>query len=176
MADLFKQIGKIELILIGSILLSGFLPTNILLVLDLIPIRFIAIIGLLYAITQGPIIGLLTFFLITVLYIERNRRKVEIARYRFADIVDKNTPVEMTVDEEAIPQQTVPVKEFDTPDDRIMYYIPNSGCSANSNDFAPIGSAESLNGKVVFPSVPQGAKAGPMFQKEGFGIDSRNVL
>jgi hypothetical protein len=176
MADLFKQIGKIELILIVGILLSGFLPTNILLVLDLIPVRFIAIIGLLYAITQGPIVGLLSFFLIAVLYIERNRRKVEIARYRFADIVDKNTPAEMTVDEEGIPQQTVPVKEFDTPDDRIMYYIPNSNCSANSNDFSPIASAESLNGKVVFPSVPQGAKAGPMFQREGFGIDSRNVL
>ena len=176
MADLFKQIRMPEMVILFFILTSSFIPTNILLVLDLLPIRFLVVIGVLYAITRGPVLGLLSFFLVAVLYIERNRRKVEIARYRFADIVDANTPAESTVDEEGIPQQTVPVKEFETPDERIMYYIPQDGCAANSNDFAPIQSAESLNGKVVFPSIPQGAKAGPIFQREGFGIDSRNVL
>lgn len=174
--DLVKQIGVTEFSLVVGIVITPFIPTNILLTLDLLPIRFLLVLGLLWAITKGPFIGLLTLFLIAVLYLERNRRKVTIARYRFADIVDKNTPVQMTVEEEAVPQDTVPVREFEIPSDRIMYYIPNASCAADSNDFSPVPHAESINAKVVFPVMPQGSKAAVVYQREGFGRDYKNVI
>ena len=164
-----KQIGVTELALGLTILLVPFLPSNILAIFDLIAVRFLVVVALLFAITQNYLIGILAFVLVGVLYLERNRRKIAMARVRFSEMVDSKSRQEMTVEEESQSQQTVPVREFEVPDDRIVYYSPNPSCATNSNEFVPASGAESLNAKVVFNAVPGGATAGSLFEREGFG-------
>ena len=146
-----------------------YIPTSFLTILDLLPIRLIVVLGLLWAISKGAIIGIFAFTLIAALYLERNRRKIENARVKFTEIVDVNTPVQMTIEEEGVPQKVVPVQEFDTPENRIMYYMPKPGCAANSNDFTPLPKSQSLNDKVVFPTIPQSSKSASLYEKLGFG-------
>ena len=150
-----KQIGVTELALGLTILLVPFLPSNILAIFDLIAVRFLVVVALLFAISQNYLIGI--------------RRKIAMARVRFSEMVDSKSRQEMTVEEESQSQQTVPVREFEVPDDRIVYYSPNPSCATNSNEFVPASGAESLNAKVVFNAVPGGATAGSLFEREGFG-------
>ena len=165
--DFVKSFRTSEIILSLGIILTPLLPSNLLAVLDLLFIRIFAVLGLLWAITKGPRIGLLAFILIAVLYLERNRRKIDIARDRFSQIVEADTLPQMSVEEEGQGQTTVNVRDFDTPEDRTFYYLPNPSCATNSDTFEP--PSDTLNGKIVFPSIPLGAKAGPIFQRDGFG-------
>ncbi len=136
--------------------------------LDLMVVRALVVLGALWAISTGPLTGVMALVLIGVLYIERNRFKLAEARNRFAKIVEADSDAQMTVEEEGKPQTVVPVREFDVPADRIMYYMPREGCAANSNEFEPVN-ATSLNDKEVFPAQPQGAKAGELYEQLGFG-------
>lgn len=165
--DFVKSFSRTEMVLGLGIILTPMIPSNLLAVLDLFLIRILVVFALLWAITKGPRIGLLAFLLIAVLYLERNRRKMDYARDRFSKIVEADTLPQMSVEEEGQGQTTVNVRDFDTPDDRTFYYIPNPSCSANSNTFTP--PTETLNGKVVFPAIPQGEKAAKVFQRDGFG-------
>jgi hypothetical protein len=146
-----------------------YIPTIFLSIFDLLIIRLVVVLGLLWAISRGPVIGIFAFTLIAVLYLERNRRKIEHARVKFTEIVDVNTPVQMTIEEEGVPQKVVPVQEYDTPENRIMYYMPKPGCAANSNDFVPPPKSQSLNDKVVFPTIPQSSKSAGLYERLGFG-------
>jgi hypothetical protein len=166
--DILRKIGPVEATLGLAILLTPALPKYVIMLLDLMVVRALIVLGALWAISCGPVVGLLALVLVGVLYIERNRYKLAYARNRFAKIVEADTSAEMTVEEEGESQKTVPVREFDTPQDRIMYYMPRDGCAANSNEFeAP--NATSLNDKEVFPPQPQGNKAGAFYQNLGFG-------
>ena len=164
--EFIKQIGIIEGVLGAGILCAPLLPSKILAILDLLVIRLLTVFVILWAVTKGPLIGLLTFVFIAVLYLQRNRQKIVHARTRFAEIVEGDTAPQMTVDEEGVEQKTVPVHEFETPDDRTMYYIPKNGCAVNSDVFEP--PSNTINGKIVFPAIPGGAKSADIFQKEGF--------
>lgn len=164
-----KQIGATEFALGLAIVFVPFIPSNILSLLDFIIIRFLAVLAVLWGISRGPMIGIFTFVLIAALYLERNRQKIINARYKFAEIVDVNTPVQMTIEEEGESQKVVPVQDFDSPENRIFYYAPKDGCAANSNDFTPPPPSESLNAKVVFNTIPQGSKSAGIFEKEGYG-------
>lgn len=165
--DFLKSFGRTEIVLGLGIILTPLLPSSILAILDIIFIRIFVVFALLWAITKGPRLGLLTFVLIAVLYLERNRRKMDFARDRFSKIVEADTLPQMSVEEEGQGQTTVNVRDFDKPEDRTFYYIPNPSCAANSNTFTP--PTETLNGKIVFPSIPQGEKAAAVFQRDGFG-------
>lgn len=165
--DFVKSFSRAEMVMGLAILFTPLLPSSLLAVLDLIFIRIFVVFALLWAITKGPRVGLFAFVLIAVLYLERNRRKMDYARDRFTKIVEADTLPQMSVEEEGQGQTTVNVRDFDTPEDRTFYYIPNPSCATNSNTFTP--PSETLNEKVVFPSIPQGAKAGPVFQRDGFG-------
>ena len=166
--DTLRKIGPVQIALGLAILLTPALPKYVIMLLDLMVVRALIVLGVLWAVSSGPVIGLLALVLVGVLYIERNRYKLAYARNRFAKIVEADTSAEMTVEEEGKPQTVVPVREFETPKDRIMYYMPRDGCAANSNEFeAP--TATSLNDKEVFPPQPQGNKAGSFYQHLGFG-------
>jgi hypothetical protein len=165
--DFVKSFSRTEMVLGLGIIFTPLIPSNLLAVLDIIFIRIFVIFALLWAITKGPRIGLLTFIFIAVLYLERNRRKMDYARDRFIKIVEADTPPQMSVEEEGQGQTTVNVRDFDKPEDRTFYYLPNPSCAANSNTFTPPDGT--LNGKIVFPSVPQGEKAAKVFQRDGFG-------
>jgi len=150
-------------------LASHFVSTNILLVLDHIVVRVAIILLLLYLINIGPTIGIFGLVAIGVLYLERNRRKVSVANAKFDQMEAKERPA--TVEEEAISQKTVPVREFDTP-------IPTESdflhALDNTDMFEPV--APSINQKEVLAGVYPLSEVGSasvttnLYEKMGFAL------
>jgi len=105
---------------------------------------------------------------IASMYIERNRRKVVVATKKL-DLIDIR-PVEATVEEASKPQTTVPVNEFDKPEDEEFDYLPHETCS---DLFEPI--APSINEKTVLSTIYplNGSEAGSgsnkLYEQLGFG-------
>lgn len=149
-------------LLVLVILLTPVLPTGALLILDNLFVRIAVVVGLLWAITQGGLLGLMALLAVGSLYMERNRRKVHIARDVFTELPD---PVRAerpaTVEEEAQPQETVPVVPFEEPSGDVSTYLPKNGMG--SNEFAPV--APTLNEKDPLPTVPLGTKSAYLFKK-----------
>lgn len=152
------------------ILLSQFLPTQILLLLDNIAVRIGSVLLLLYLINIGPTAGIFGIMAISILYIERNRRKVKEAVKKLDDM-DIHTPY-ASVEEAGKPQTTVPVREFDVPEISISDFLPHE--ASDPSDFEPV--APTINQKAVLSSIyplqrEDGAATAPeaLFEQMGFG-------
>jgi hypothetical protein len=149
----------------GLIAAVGFsapvIPQMILQLLDNILIRILVAAALLFSITQGSMIGIATLIAIGLLYMERNRQKVNGARDKFERIQEASDPAQMTVEEEAVPQNTVPVREFEEADGRNTTYLP--GPRTGSDEFHRIFLSEELNDKRALPTVPIGNKSASLF-------------
>jgi hypothetical protein len=154
------------IVLVIITLASHFVPTNILLVLDHIVVRVAIVLLLLYLINIGPTIGIFGLVAIGVLYLERNRRKISVANSKFDQMEAKERPA--TVEEEAIPQKTVPVHEFDTPIPTESDFIPHH----IDDMFEPV--APSINQKEVLAGVYPLSEVGSasvttdLYEKMGF--------
>jgi len=139
------------------ILLIPFLPSGLLLLADNVFIRILIVLLLLFLISVGPTAGLLGLIAIGVLYLERNRRKVIVARKKF-DAMDVHYKPQMTVNQESKPQETVPVVSFDVPPrDDEMPYIPIDDCG--SDMWHPV--APTMNMKNVLQTSYPMTKNGP---------------
>jgi hypothetical protein len=155
------------------ILFSQFLPTSFLLLLDHFIIRIIAVVVLLYLISIGPTAGIFGLMAISLIYLERNRRKVAIAVQKI-NKMDINRPPQATVAEEAIPQKTVPVNEFSAPNQEETSYLPQDD-TCDITNFEPI--APTINQKAVlstiYPLTQNGPESGTasthLYEKLGFG-------
>jgi hypothetical protein len=79
------------------LLASSFLPTDALMLLDHILMRIAVILLLLYLIHVGPTVGIMGLLVVGVLYMERNRRKVEVAAKKW-DAMDVHQPSQATVE------------------------------------------------------------------------------
>ena len=66
-------------VLMGIVVSAPYLPTSLLLWLDHLVIRIAVIVVLLYTMNLGYSVGLFVFLAIAILFLERNRRKVEVA-------------------------------------------------------------------------------------------------
>jgi hypothetical protein len=154
------------------ILLSPFLSTELLQSLDNVIVRILVVILLLFVISLGPTAGILGLMAIAILYLERNRRKVLVARKKIDDM-DIHRPPQATVEEASKPQQTVPVKEFDVPNLIETDYFSHETC--DDGNFEPI--AETINEKdvlaTIYPLHKNGPEAGSgssqLFEELGFG-------
>jgi hypothetical protein len=154
------------------ILFSQFLPTDLLLLLDNIIIRIFIVLVLLYLISIGPTAGILALMTVAVMYLERNRRKVVVAAKKI-DLMDFNRPEQATVEEASKPQTTVPVNEFDKPDENEFDYMPHETCK--SDTFEPV--APTINEKAVLSTIYPLNKRGPeagdgsdkLYEELGFG-------
>jgi hypothetical protein len=154
------------------ILFSQFLPTDLLLLLDNIIIRIFIVLVLLYLISIGPTAGILALMTVAVMYLERNRRKVVVAAKKI-DLMDFNRPEQATVEEASKPQTTVPVNEFDKPDENEFDYMPHEICK--SDTFEPV--APTINEKAVLSTIYPLNKRGPeagdgsdkLYEELGFG-------
>lgn len=149
------------------ILVSQYLPTQLLLLLDNIAIRLCIVLLLLYLITMGPTAGIFGVIAVSMLYLERNRRKVSDAIKKI-NLLDPQTSY-ATVKEAGTPQQTVPVAEFDLPQLSETDFLPHS--ANESSDFEPV--APSINEKAVLSSVyplhDGTAAADELYEQMGFG-------
>lgn len=140
------------------VLFSQFLPTILLLSLDNFIIRIIIVIILLYLINIGPTAGIMGFVAISSMYLERNRRKVLVAA---KNLNLMEIPKHITIQEANMPQKTVPVNEFDTPDSKEFDYMPNK----SSDEFEPV--APTINQKAVLASTP--LRSSTLYEELGFG-------
>lgn len=154
------------------ILFTPFLPTGLLLLLDNFIVRILIVLALLYLISLGPTAGILGLIAVAVIYLERNRRKVSVIAKKI-DEMDWSMPEQATVEEASQPQTTVPVNEFDTPQDEETDYFSKETC--DSGDFEPV--APTINEKAVLSTIYPLNKSGPesgtaadqLFEELGFG-------
>lgn len=160
------------IVLTVIILFSQFLPTGLLMVLDNVVVRVAIVAILLYLISQGPTAGIFGLLAVSIMFLERNRRKVAVATKKI-DLMDFDRPEQATVEEEAQPQKTVPVNEFDTPEDKETDFLPHSTCK--SGEFEPV--APTINQKAVLSTIYPLNKSGPesgtasdeLYEALGFG-------
>ena len=149
---------------------SSFLPTDALLLLDHIIVRMAMILLLLYLIHVGPTVGIMGLLVVAVLYMERNRRKVEVAAKKW-DAMDVHQPPQATVEQASMPQRTVPVASFDTPEGRESAFLPEE--EMDISVFEPVG--ESIQQKQVLEGVyplsnnAKGSGAADLFEHLGMG-------
>jgi hypothetical protein len=155
-----------DYLIAGGIAAIGFaspvIPTMILLLLDNIVVRVLVVATLLYGITQGPLIGLATLVTIGLLFIERNRHKVSLAKTKFERIMEASDSPQMTVEQEGVPQNTVKVREFDEADGREAVFLP--GKNTGNDEFNRVPWSEELNDKRVLKTVPIGNKSAYLFK------------
>ena len=153
------------LILAGIALLAPALPTNLLMILDNIFFRLLSVLLVLYAISLGPQIGLMTLLVVGLLYLERNRRKISAAAARI-NAMDNNDGIapQASVEQESIPQRTVPVNNFNEPEDLSLHFLPDD--HMGSDEFHPVDS-HTLNDKIVLDSAPLGEHAASIFERSG---------
>jgi hypothetical protein len=154
------------IVLILIILSSPFLPTSLLLWLDTLVIRMAMVVLLLGMMMMGPTVGIIGLMTIAILYLERNRRKVEVALQQL-DRLDSNPPnAYATVSEGSTPQQTVQVRSFDMPSYEQSDYLP---LHEEDSVFEPV--SPSINQKEVLASVYRGGDASPsqLYEELGFG-------
>ena len=162
-----------DYLIAGGIAAIGFaspvIPTMILLLLDNIVVRVLVVATLLYGITQGPLIGLATLVTIGLLFIERNRHKVSLAKTKFERIMEasdngtaKQSQTQMTVEQEGVPQNTVKVREFDEADGREAIFLP--GKNTGNDEFNRVPWSEELNDKRALKTVPIGNKSAYLFK------------
>lgn len=155
-----------DYLIAGGIAAIGFaspvIPTMALLLLDNIVVRVLVVAALLYSITQGPLIGLATLVAIGLLFIERNRHKVSLAKTKFERIMEASDSPQMTVEQEGVPQNTVKVREFDEADGREAIFLP--GKNTGNDEFHRVPWSEELNDKRALKTVPIGNKSAYLFK------------
>jgi hypothetical protein len=162
---------------------SPYLPDSILLILDNIFVRIGTVLLILWAITTGPIVGVMIFLLVVQLYIERNNRKITNTKIRlYSELATKisagegddglgndgrrnqlNIERETTVKEESESQNTVPVLPFDIPSlGNIWRWNPEDEC--RGNEFKPV--APTINTKQPTKTIDGGSKTWNFFLKK----------
>ena len=138
------------------------IPPMALKLLDNIVVNIAIVLGLLFAITHGPLIGVAALMAIALLYMERNRIKVSDARTKFNEIQEASDPAESTVEEEGKPQETVAVREFRQPRASESIYLP--GPRVGNDEFEAVLGAPELNEKKALTPVPNGEKSAPYYR------------
>jgi len=155
-----------DYLIAGGIAAIGFaspvIPTMALLLLDNIVVRVLVVVALLYAVSEGPLIGLATLVTIGLLFIERNRHKVLNAKFKFEQIMEASDSPQMTVEQEGVPQNTVKVREFDEADGREAIFLP--GKNTGNDEFNRVPWSEELNDKRALKTVPIGNKSAYLFK------------
>jgi hypothetical protein len=155
-----------DYLIAGGIAAIGFaspvIPTMALLLLDNIIVRVLVVLALLYAVSEGPLIGLATLVTIGLLFIERNRHKVLNAKFKFEQIMEASDSPQMTVEQEGVPQNTVKVREFDEADGREAIFLP--GKNTGNDEFNRVPWSEELNDKRALKTVPIGNKSAYLFK------------
>jgi hypothetical protein len=139
------------------------LPTQVLLLLDNIIVNIVMVLGTLFAITQGPMVGIIALMAVAMLYMERNRTKVNAARTKFSELQEASDPAQMTVEQESISQDNVDVREFQKARPSESIYLP--GPKVGDDDFDAVLGAPDLNQKQALPTSPLGEKAAGQFAK-----------
>lgn len=140
------------------VLVAPFLPTGVLLLLDMLLVRILFTVLLLYFTSIGPVVTVFGFAAIALLFMERNRRKVQggLKRWEELDAV-AGKATGAPVEEAHRAQTTVRVSPMDTPREDEIAYSPMEGDATGPEEpldvslFEPV--APTQNEKVVLASA-----------------------
>ena len=164
------NVSMVDLALMGAFMALPFLPTPPLLLLDHLLIRIAAVLLVVYAISIGPLTGILTWLFLAALFLERNRRKIQQARDTW-DALDVHESVPATLEQASKPS-IVPAAPFDQPDTEETEFLP---AEVDITMFEPV--APTINQKEVLATIyPVGhnsahstAAAESIYEQLGFG-------
>jgi len=176
--DELKTMPGLIFVLIIIFISTSYLSTNVLIVLDLLFVRIFVIGFLLWAITQGPVLGVLAFLVVAGLFLERNRRKLSAVKTRLYselassmaaaegadglgnDGMQKGPERQATVEEEGESQKNVFVPPFEEPElGNVWKWSPEDSCKEeNWSAVAP-----TINTKQPVRTITGGSKTWPFF-------------
>ena len=186
--DEFQKRPLVIIALFLAFLFTSQLSTNILMILDLLFVRIAAVLLLLWAISSGPITGILMFLVIAGLFLERNRRKLSSIKVRlYSDLASSMAAAEgadglgrdgmqkgperlATTEEVGTPQENVYVAPFDEPElGNVWKWKPEDACKEeNWSAVAP-----TINNKQPVRTIVGGSKTWAFFLEKslaGAGI------
>jgi hypothetical protein len=151
--------------LVFLILLTSFLPENLLKLSDNLFIRYGIFAWLIWGLYNYDHLQLLLLVVfIGLLFAERNRVKIEKARDKFDEIIQADTPAQMTVEEEGEPQSIVPVVPFDDPpQDDIYTFMPTGSAGTDAFDGG-------MTTKHPLPTVLLGEKMARVYLNDGLAL------
>lgn len=137
-----------RLYVIGLVILfmvSSFLPTSVLLLLDQWPVRIGILLFLLYAVSIGPTVGIFGFMVVGILLMERNRRKMDVALRKLDQM-----------DPQSKPLAPVDFSSTLTSYDTMAPVAPSASTPPAEGSYVPADdSYESTNFEPVAPSINQ---------------------
>ena len=143
-----------------------FLPWQLLMLTDLVLVRLILLVSFLAAVQISPITGILSLAIIALLFIERNKRKMNYVRSLMSQSSPNSPAIQSIQDSPFAPEQP----PFDTPVEKNIPFSPQE--DSGDNHFNPV--AESLNQKKVLPT--ESANGSRFAVKQLFGwVDTKLV-
>jgi len=130
--------------ILASFLLIPFLPSEVLMLSDLILVRIFLLAVFLAAINVSPLVGMLTLASIGFLFIERNKKKM----LSLQKSMQQSSPDSDAIKSIETPE-TAPVQPaYEVPVETNIPFSPNE--ESGNNTFVPVG--ESINQKVALPT------------------------
>jgi hypothetical protein len=147
MAQRLPSLTKETVILLGLILvffLIPYLPKGFLLLLDNMFIRIGVIVGLLALVHISPLASIAGFLVVALLFIERNRVKIQSVRRVMEQVSEPSAAIEEIV----TPPTAPPQPEFEIPVQNEMDFFPKE--DSGDNTFTPVD--ESQDTKQPLPT------------------------
>jgi hypothetical protein len=126
--------------------LLPYIPREIIVMTDMLAVRIVLLAILFYSATVSPIIAITTFIVIALVFVERNKVKMN----RLQAAMSQSTPESPAIAEIQTPE-TAPVQpEFLQPEVDSYPFMPQD--DSGSDSFSPV--AESMNEKQPLPTEP----------------------
>jgi hypothetical protein len=111
-----------------------FLPWQVLMLSDLVLVRIILLVCFLAGVNKNPVVGILTLLVIGMLFIERNKVKVNYLRRTMQQSDSESPAIQSIVTPETAPEQP----DFETPREDSVPFFPQN--DAGDNHFYPVSS------------------------------------
>lgn len=141
------------------------LPNPLVAVQDHPIIRLLLLLLVLASLSFGPVVGTLTFLVVTALILERNHRKLAYVS-NITVPTEKGAPLPRAPEDVAMPvSPSIMYNEDSAPTITELPFEPGSGMGDNT--FSPVFGSNSLNHKVVLTSSPLGEHAASLYKKAG---------
>ena len=138
---------KEHTIIVGLVLgffIIPFLPWQVLILTDLFLVRFMLLACFLASTTVSPIVGILSLAVIGLLFIERNKTKMNYIKKLMQQSTPESPAIQSIVTPDTAPEQP----PFDTPVETSVSFFPKE--DSGDNSFFPV--APTLNTKQPLPT------------------------
>lgn len=132
------------IVLVALFFCIPFLPSQVLMLTDLLLVRLVLLAAFVAAMQVSPIAGILALAVIALLFIERNKRKMKYLQ----QAMQLSTPESPAIESIQTPETAPPQPEFETPSTNTIYFAPQE--ETGENIFKPVD--KTINQKQVLPT------------------------